>query len=169
MPETPDLNQLLEAGRQFGTMTRAEAERRVQVLVRRGELAQERFQAVVDELLERSRGAADELRDAVRAELRRQVHALGLVTRGDLERLEARLRAGRDRPDSTTKKTAKKTAAKKSAAKRSAAKKTPGKKTVTKRSTAKRSTAKRSAAKKSMTKRSAAKKAPAERTGRGSA
>src|SRR5205085_4189826 len=69
-------------------------------------LAQERFQAAVDDLLERSRGAADDLiergrqgaediRELVRVELRRQVKALGLVTRDDLARFAARLGVGR--------------------------------------------------------------------------
>lgn len=106
MAQSPDWNQLLEAGRQFGAMTRQEAERRVHELVRRGELAQERFQTAVDELLERSREAADDLivrgrqsaedvRELVRTELLRQVKSLGLVTRDDLARFAARVGVGR--------------------------------------------------------------------------
>jgi polyhydroxyalkanoate synthesis regulator phasin len=106
MAQSPDWNQLLETGKQFGTMTRQEAERRVRELIRRGEIAQERFQTAVDELLERSRGAADDLivrgrqgaediRELVRTELRRQVKALGLVTRDDLARFAARIGVGR--------------------------------------------------------------------------
>lgn len=154
MPETPDWNQLLEAGRQFGTMTRAEAERRVQELVRRGELAQERFQAAVDELLERSRSAADDLRGVVRSEIHRQMRALGLVTREDLERLEARIRTGGSGRKATAKKsTAKKTAAKKTAAKKATAKKSTAKKTAAKKSGAKKTAAKKSGAKKTAAKR----------------
>jgi polyhydroxyalkanoate synthesis regulator phasin len=159
MPETPDWNQLLEAGRQFGTMTRAEAERRVQELVRRGELAQERFQAAVDELLERSRSAADDLRGVVRSEIRRQMRALGLVTREDLERLETRLGGDRGRSGGSARKaTAKKSPAKKTAAKKATAKKSTAKKSTAKKSTAKKSTATKSTAKKSGAKKTAAKR-----------
>ncbi|HZR13940.1 MAG TPA: hypothetical protein VFC33_11910 [Acidimicrobiia bacterium] len=167
MRDTPDWNQLLEAGRQFGTMTRAEAERRVQELVRRGELAQERVQGVVDELLDRSRSAADDLREVVRAEIRRQMHALGLVTRDDLEHLEARLRAGRERPPAAKRSAATKRST--GAKKRAATKKATAKKSTAKKATAKRSTAKKSAAKKATAKKSAAKRSTATRATRGGA
>lgn len=166
MAQSPDWNQLLETGKHFGEMTRAEAERRVQELIRRGELAQERFQATVDELLERSRRAADdlvvrgrqsadEIRDLVRTEVRRQMKALGLVTRDQLARVEARI-PGRA--------AAKKTAAKKAPAKTAGATKAPGKKSTAKKSTAKKSAAKKSTAKKTGAKKTAAKKTAAKRT-----
>jgi polyhydroxyalkanoate synthesis regulator phasin len=146
MAQSPDWNQLLEAGKQFGALTRHEAERRVQELIRRGELAQERFQAVVDELLERSREAADEIivrgrqgaddvRDLVRVELRRQVKALGLVTRDDLARFAARLGVGRGATKASNAPAKKAPAAKKAGgAKKTAAKKAGGaKKTAAKK------------------------------------
>jgi polyhydroxyalkanoate synthesis regulator phasin len=161
MAQSPDWNQLLEAGKQFGAMTRHEAERRVQELIRRGELAQERFQAAVDELLERSREAADELivrgrqgaddvRELVRVELLRQVKALGLVTRDDLARFAARLGVGRG-PAKASTTTAKKTAAKKAGgAKKTAAKKAGGaKKTAVKKAGGAKKAASKNVAKRS--------------------
>ena len=143
MAQSPDWNQLLETGRHFGEMTRAEAERRVQELIRRGELAQERFQATVDELLARSRAAADDLRDRgrqsadelremVRTEISRQMKALGVVTREQLARVEARLTARRGGAKRTT---AKKSGAKKTTAKK-ASKSTGAKRSGTKKTTA---------------------------------
>lgn len=169
MAQSPDWNQLLEAGKQFGAMTRQEAERRVQELIHRGEVAQERFQAAVDELLERSREAADDLivkgrqgaddiRELVRTELRRQVKSLGLVTRDDLARFAARLGVGRGAVARATSSTAKKAPAKKAggAKKAGAAKKTAGAKKAggAKKTAAKKAGAAKKAAAKKVAKRS---------------
>jgi polyhydroxyalkanoate synthesis regulator phasin len=94
MPERLDLRdwrQFLDAGMQFTAMTRAEARRRAEELVREGQLAQERAQAFVDDLVRSSRQRADELLDVVRKEIQRQVEALGIATKDDLGRLEARV------------------------------------------------------------------------------
>ena len=104
MAQSPDWQQFLEAGMHFTAMTRAEAQRRARELVREGQLAQERVQTFVEELLETSRKRADEFATAVRSEVERQLRTLGIT---------ARLPGRRPAPAAKkAKKTAKKTAGK---------------------------------------------------------
>ncbi|HEX6311922.1 MAG TPA: hypothetical protein VF152_09865 [Acidimicrobiia bacterium] len=117
MAETPDWadwRQLLETGRQFTAMTRAEAQQRAHELVREGQLAQDKVQAFVDGLVRTSRKRADELVEVVRKEVQRQLEALGIKERG------ARAKAGAKK--AAKKKAAKKTAKPKAPAKKKAAK-----------------------------------------------
>ena len=93
MPNRPDWTPFLEAGKEFSALTRAEAQRLTDQLVREGQLAQDRAQTFVDELVESSKRRADELVDVVRSEFRRQVKSLGIATKHDLARLEERLSA----------------------------------------------------------------------------
>jgi polyhydroxyalkanoate synthesis regulator phasin len=131
MVENPDWRQLLETGRQFTAMTRAEAQQRAQDLVREGQLAQDKMQSFVDGLVRTSRQRADEFVDVVRKEVQRQLEALGVTTRRPATKAKKKT--------ATKKKSgAKKTATKK---KKSAAKK----KTVKKGATKKKSAAKKSA------------------------
>jgi len=97
----------LEAGRAFTEMTRDQAESIVKDLVKAGELQQKRAKKTVDELLDRSRKNAEELRKAVRSELQSQIGALGIATKDDLAKLERKLTGA------TKKAAAKKTTAKK--------------------------------------------------------
>ncbi|HVM40430.1 MAG TPA: hypothetical protein VM618_06590 [Acidimicrobiia bacterium] len=103
--------QYLEAGMQFGEMSRAQANKVVQQLVREGQVAEERAKSYVDELVDRSRRRTDDLTKLIQREIRKQLSALGLATKEDLARLERKLTTG-----------AKKTSAKKSSAKKSGAK-----------------------------------------------
>jgi polyhydroxyalkanoate synthesis regulator phasin len=89
----PSLKQLVDTGLTLGALTRQQAERMTQQLVRRGELAQERAQTYVDELLDRSRKQSEQALALVRKEIRAQLTNLGLATKADLAALEARLRA----------------------------------------------------------------------------
>jgi polyhydroxyalkanoate synthesis regulator phasin len=121
--ELPDWRQLLEAGQQFNAVTRAEAQRRAKRLVREGQLAQERMQAFVEGLVLQSRKRAEEFREAVRKEMERQFSVLGLATKRDIARLEARIRkaeksGGGKRAAKKAKKAAKKAPAGKKAAAR---------------------------------------------------
>ncbi len=128
MAQGSDFKEYLDAGVQFVAETRTEARRRARDLVEQGHLAQEQLQAFVDGVMAQSRARTDELAGVVRTELQRQVKALGIATRNDLERLEARidrkLAGGAGR--AVARKPAKKTTAKKTAAKRTTAKKTSG-------------------------------------------
>jgi polyhydroxyalkanoate synthesis regulator phasin len=91
VPQTPDWTPFLEAGMHFTAMTRSEARRLAQQLVTEGQLAQERAQSFVDEMVDSSKRRADELVDVVRGEFQRQVTALGIATKEDLAELERRL------------------------------------------------------------------------------
>jgi polyhydroxyalkanoate synthesis regulator phasin len=81
----------LEAGRTWTEMTRAQAEAVVRDLVKAGDVQQKRAKKAVEDLLERSRKNAEELRKVVRHELQSQISALGIATQEDLARLERKL------------------------------------------------------------------------------
>ena len=85
----------LEAGLSFFEMTQQRAEAALKDLAGSspGESAKGQAQKAVDWVKERGRQGSDELRDLVRNEIRSQVTALGLATKDDVDRLEARLSA----------------------------------------------------------------------------
>lgn len=122
----------LEMATGLTSVTRKKAETAVKGLVKRGEIAAERTEKAVDELLERSEQNREALGKLVRHEADRAVKSFGVATKQDLERLERkvdRLAAGGTK--STAKKSAKKSAKKgaKKAAKKSTKKTTAAKKT----------------------------------------
>src|SRR5919199_4173331 len=82
-----------EAGTAFLDMTRERAEALVKDLVKAGEVQKGRAQKAIDEVLERSRKSAEELRELVRREVAEQVASLGLATKEDIARLEAKVSA----------------------------------------------------------------------------
>ena len=136
MPHTPNWNKFLDAGAEFVALTRGQARSRAKELVAQGHLAQGQVQGFVDDLVDESRRRTDMMMDVVRQEIQRQVTTLGIATKDDLSRLEAKL-AG---TGAATKTAVKKTAAKKTAAKK-AVKKAGVKKTATKKTAAKKTTA----------------------------
>ncbi len=85
----------LEAGLSFFEMTQQRAEAALKDLAGSapGESAKGQAQKAVDWVKERGRQGSDELRDLVRNEIRSQVAALGMATKDDVARLEARLSA----------------------------------------------------------------------------
>jgi len=103
--------QYLDAGRTWTDMTRAQAERVVSDLVKAGDVQQKRAKKAVDELLERSRKNAEDLRKLIRHEIQSQISAPGIATKEDLARLERKLTKA-----SPAKSAAKKTSAAKKAA-----------------------------------------------------
>jgi polyhydroxyalkanoate synthesis regulator phasin len=164
MPQPPDWKRVLETGMQFTELRRSQAHRLAIDLVAQGQLARDQIGAAVDELIDLSRRRSEELRTIVSTEVQRQLSALGLATKRDLEALERRLRATPSTPArpsgtgpaSATKKAAAKPSAKVPAKKKAAAKRPPRKapakkKAVTKAASpttaAKRTTASRSARK----------------------
>jgi len=106
----------LDAGRAWTQMTREQAEAVVKDLVKAGDVQQKRAKKAVDELLERSRKNAEELRKIIRHEIQSQISSLGIATQEDLARLERKLKASSSK--SAPKKAA---AAKKASATSSAA------------------------------------------------
>jgi polyhydroxyalkanoate synthesis regulator phasin len=86
--------QYLDTGRAWTEMTRVQAEGVVRDLVKAGDLQQQRAKKAVDELLERSRKNAEDLRKLVRHEIQSQISSLGIATKDDLARLERKLSKG---------------------------------------------------------------------------
>ena len=164
MPQTPDWAKYLSAGVEFVAITRTQARSRAKELVSQGQLAQSQVQGFVDDLVEESRRRSDSIVEVVRQEIGRQVKTLGIATKEDLARLEAKLArvfsGGTSTPRPTTT-TAAKTA---SPAKITAAKKTVVKKPVAKKTAAKKTAAKKTGAKKAAAKKTGAKKAAAKKT-----
>ena len=139
MPQTPDWAKYLNAGVEFVAVTRTQARGRAKELVAQGQLAQNQVQEFVDDLVDESRRRTDSMMELVRQEIGRQVKTLGIATKDDLARLEAKLVSRASKPAATKKPPGKKTAGKKTAgAKKAAAKKAPGKKTAGKKTAGKK-------------------------------
>jgi polyhydroxyalkanoate synthesis regulator phasin len=143
MPQTPDWKRLLETGMEFTEMRRSRARQIAADLAAQGQLARDQVSATVDELIEASRERSEKFRDVVRAEVQRQLGALGLATKADLAALERRLA---NRSQSGTAKQAAKTRATKKTTAKKTAKRSPAKKPTTKKRTTKKSGATKSAA-----------------------
>jgi len=96
MPDKDDVfKRYLEAGLSFFEMTQQRAEAALKDLAGSGQAESAKGQAhkAVDWVKERSRQGTDELKDLVHNEIRSQVDSLGLATKDDVARLEARVAA----------------------------------------------------------------------------
>lgn len=82
------------AGTAFLDMTREKAEALVKELVKAGDVKKGKASKIIDEVVDRSRRATDELVQIVRREIGEQVAALGLATKDDLDKLEQRMAGG---------------------------------------------------------------------------
>jgi polyhydroxyalkanoate synthesis regulator phasin len=91
MAENDMLKRYMDAGLAFTQMTRSRARAIVQDMVKAGELQREQTQEWVDDLLERSRKNTEQMLDLVRKEVRQQLASMGLATKDDLAKLEARI------------------------------------------------------------------------------
>lgn len=74
-------------------MPRERAERLAQELQKRGEVRAKDLRKAAQQLVDRSRRNREELLRLVRKEIRRQVNALGLASREDLDKLAKRVKA----------------------------------------------------------------------------
>ena len=136
MAQNDFLKRYLDAGLAFTALTQARAEALVKDLVKAGEVQADQAREVVTDLLERSRKNSEKLIETVRTEVRSQITGLGLVSKADLDKLEARVaglfgaatKPAKAAATKATPKATKKTPAKKAAAKRPAAKKAAAKK-----------------------------------------
>ena len=140
------MRQYFDAWVAFGQVTRERAEEIVRHLVQAGEVQREQFEAWVERLLERGQANTQAVVEIVRTEVANQLTSMGVVSREDVARLDARLddltrrlRTSASAPARRAKKTAEKArprraAAKKGAPKRAGPSKTRAKKTATKRS-----------------------------------
>jgi polyhydroxyalkanoate synthesis regulator phasin len=87
---------------QFTELRRSQARRIAADLVAQGQLARDQVGGAVEEIVEMSRRRTEEMRAVVRSEVQRQLGALGLATKADLARLEARVRAPAKRAATAT-------------------------------------------------------------------
>src|SRR2546423_682567 len=128
MAQNNTFKRYLDAGTAFMEMPRKRAENIVKEAVKAGELQRKQAQQAVDDLLERSRKNTERLVDLVRREITTQLATLGVATKEDINRLEARLASlsgPKPMPGAPVKTQAKKAAP---AKKTGPAKKTAGKK-----------------------------------------
>ena len=91
MPQSDIWKRYLDAGVEFSNMTRARAESIVKELVKAGEVQREQRQQRIEELLSRSRKNTEDLMTVVRKELDQRLSALGVATKADLAKLEAKI------------------------------------------------------------------------------
>ena len=91
MSQGPDWRRALETGMQFTELRRSQARAIVADLVAQGHVAREQMSSAIEEVVEMSRRRREELGKIVQAEVQRQLRALGLATKADLDRLERRL------------------------------------------------------------------------------
>src|SRR5437764_1184621 len=100
MPQNDLLRRYLDAGVAFTQMTRSRAEAIVKDLVKAGELQQKQAQKQVDDLVERSRKNTEQLMETIRKEVTAQLASVGIATKDDIARLEAKLEAKIDSANS---------------------------------------------------------------------
>ena len=136
MAQNDILKRYLDAGLAFTALTQARAEALVKDLVKAGEVQADQAREAVSDLLERSRKNSEKLIDTVRTEVRSQITGLGLVSKDDLDKLEARIASLFGAATAPAKAAAKKVPAKKAPAKKAAAKKAPAKKAPAKKAPA---------------------------------
>jgi polyhydroxyalkanoate synthesis regulator phasin len=139
MPQNDMLKRYLDAGVAFTQMTRSRAESIVKDLVKAGELQQKQAQKQVDDLVERSRKNTEQLVELIRKEITSQLASVGIATKEDIARLEAKINAAGGRkaePGIVVATPA--AAAAEAAAAPSPAKKAPAKKSPAKKATAKK-------------------------------
>jgi polyhydroxyalkanoate synthesis regulator phasin len=103
----------LDAASGLTHMTQQRAERVIKNLVKQGEVAAERAEKAVDELLKRSEQNRDAIAAIVRNETEKAVGRLGLARQRDVERLERKIaQLERQATSGPAKKTTRKTAKK---------------------------------------------------------
>jgi polyhydroxyalkanoate synthesis regulator phasin len=128
MPPVPDWKRALDTGAQFTELRRSQARKLAADLVAQGQLARHQVGAYVDELVEASRRRSEQLRAIVRTEVERQLGAIGVATKRDLDALERKLRAAdgaKSARGAGTKPGAKKAATKRAPAKKATKAKKP--------------------------------------------
>ena len=77
----------------FSEMTRARAEGIVKDLVKAGEVPRQRAEDAIEELLARSRQNTEAIMALVQAQIQEQLGNLGLATKADIARLEAKIKS----------------------------------------------------------------------------
>jgi polyhydroxyalkanoate synthesis regulator phasin len=125
MAQNDSLKRYLDAGMAFTQLTRDRAEAIIKDFVKAGEIPRKRANESIEDLLERSRKNTEALVALVQEQVKDQLGAMGIATKDDIARLEAKIsRTGSAAGATTVKKAA---PAKKAPAKKAAttAKKAP--------------------------------------------
>ena len=136
MAQNDVLKRYIDTGLAFTAVTQARAEALVKELVKAGEVQADQAREVISDLVERSRKNSEQLLETVRREVKQQITSLGLVSKADLDKAEARISSlvgTASKPVRTAAakvpgRPAKKAPAKKAPAKKAAAKKAAPKK-----------------------------------------
>lgn len=136
MAQNDILKRYMDAGLAFTALTQSRAEALVKDLVKAGEVQADQARDAVADLLERSRKSSEKLLDTVRKEVRSQITNLGLVSHGDLERIEKRISSVIGTATAPAKQAA-------STTKKPVAKRAPAKRAVAKKATVAKKTAKK--------------------------
>jgi polyhydroxyalkanoate synthesis regulator phasin len=129
MAQNDVLKRYIDTGLAFTALTQARAEALVKDLVKAGEVQADQAREAVGDLVERSRKNSEKLLETVRREVKDQITNLGLVSKADLDKAEARLSSLLG----VKKAGARKAPAKKAPAKKTAAKKAPAAAKATKK------------------------------------
>ncbi len=153
------INRTIDAGRGVGQRSQDRIEGIVGQLQRMSEEQLDQVVALMGELRDRSVLSGEQVASAVDRRVRDQFTSLGLATKADVDRLEAKLDALTDSATTTVvpkkKPTTKKAAATKSTVKKTTVKKAAAKKAITKKASAKKASAKKASAKKVAPRKSA--------------
>jgi polyhydroxyalkanoate synthesis regulator phasin len=128
MAQNDRFKRYLDAGAAFTQITRSRAEAIVKDLVKAGEIQRDQAQEWVDELMERSRKNTEALVSLIRKETAAQLGVLGIATKQDIARLEAKIAKLSSSGTAGRSAAAKTGATKTAAAKKAPAKKAPAKK-----------------------------------------
>lgn len=91
MAQNDRIRRYVDAGAAFTQITRKRAEGIVKDLVKTGEIQRDQAQERVDELVERSRRNTEAMVGLIRKEVAAQFGVLGIATKQDIARLEARI------------------------------------------------------------------------------
>ena len=91
MAQNDVLKRYIDTGLAFTALTQARAEALVKELVKAGEVQADQAREAVADLVERSRRNSEKLLETVRREVKEQITGLGLVSKADLDKAEARL------------------------------------------------------------------------------
>ena len=134
---------LLDSGLSLPGIDTSRAERLVRELVKAGQLQVEEAQQTVAELVERGREGSDRIRDAIAAEVAKQLNNAGLATTRDVDAMKKRLARLESATRAGGSSAVKAPAAKKAA---SAKKATAAKAPATKAATAKKAPARKASA-----------------------
>jgi polyhydroxyalkanoate synthesis regulator phasin len=157
LPVNKAWQRYMEMATGLGQTTQKKAESVVRSLVKQGEVATDRAEKTVDDLLQRSERNRKVISQLVKSETERTVQRLGLARNRDVERLQNKVERLEKQVKGTSGSSSQ---TKKSSAKKSSSQKRSSKKRSARKSGAKKSSAKKNSSSKSSTKKAGAKSAP---------